>query len=462
MKAGQRGSRAAAGAVGVAALAFLISAHPAPAASPPSVSAPCAWAGESDQRDVNIGAPDLDAYYVADNLPVSAGERVRIHGEYPFARYFSFHVYSDRSLLAVGTIYDRQIGPARGSSNPFRGPVRPGAGDMYTAYVDFAPAPRHPARNTVYVNARGLGPSAMLIYRIYVPTDPSSAGGSVAYPEVAIQNARGSTILSQPGCATVTPRGGSAVYSEFANLDYPSFLPAQQVAGATRVPTWTRSFGSQLGNRQNAYLGAIISRRYGQLVVIHARAPSFPNSRAGAPVYGPHQVRYWSFCTYDAQGQAGYGCAADYAAAVRHGQITYVISDPGTRPRNAVARNGVTWLPWGGQQYSAQIVERNMLPTPRFAHAIQRISRSGAHDNPRRVMGAYFPRAVYCTTRRFEQGGWRACFRAAGVTRGPDPYPVQTSTITPPRLRPEGRSMCVPTAVQCALNGHDTPNRNVP
>ena len=394
------------------------SAPPARAASTPSASAPCAWSGESDQRDVNIGAPDLDAYYVADNLPVSAGERVQIRGEYPFARYFSFHLYSDQTLVAVATTYDQQIAPDRGSSNPFRGAIRPGAGDMYTAYVNFAPRPRHPARNTMYANPHGLGPTAMLIYRIYVPTDPTSPGGSVNYPAVNIQNAHGATYLSQPGCATVTPRGGSAIYAAFANSDYPGFLPSQKVPGASRIPVWVRSFGSKLGNRQNAYLGATISRRFGPLVVIHARVPTFPNSRAGQPVYGRHQLRYWSFCTYDAQGEAGYGCAADYTAAIRHGYVTYVISDPGARPGNARARNGVTWLPWGGDQYSAQIVERNMLPSPRFAHAVQRITQRGSHSNPQQVMGVYYPRAAYCTTALFKRGGWRACFRAAGVPTG--------------------------------------------
>ena len=305
--------------------------------------------------------------------------------------------------------------PIEGSSNPFRGAIRPGAGDAYTAYVDFARAPRHAARNTMYVNPAGLGPTAMLIYRIYVPTDPGSPSGSVAYPEVNIQNSHGATYLNEPGCATVTPRGGSAIYAAFADSNYPTFVPSQKVAGASRIPTWTRSFGSKLGNRQNAYLGAIISRQYGQLVVIHARAPSFPNSRAGEPVYGNHQLRYWSFCTYDAQGEAGYGCAADYAAALRNRHLTYVISDPRARPANAVARDGVTWLPWGGNQYSAQIVERNMLPGRHFIHAIQRITQTGRHSNPRTVMGPYYPTAVYCSTATFERGGWRACFRAAGL-----------------------------------------------
>src|SRR3954470_3807136 len=36
----------------------------------------CAWLGESDQRDVNVGAPDLDdAFYVQDELAPNASTR---------------------------------------------------------------------------------------------------------------------------------------------------------------------------------------------------------------------------------------------------------------------------------------------------------------------------------------------------------------------------------------------------
>ena len=401
----------------IAVIAGVLGLAAARAHSTPSLSAPCAWAGESDQRDVNIGAPDLDAYYVSDDVPVSSEIRVQISGEYPFARYFSFHVYSDRTLLPVGTIYDQQINPDSVSANPFRGPVGPGSGDSYRAYIVFARPPRHPAANTIYVDPHGLGPTAMLIYRIYVPTTVGEPSGGVPYPAVSIQSSNGArTYATQPGCATVTPRGGSAAYELAADADYPGFLPAQPVPAAKRTPIWQRSFGSQLGNEQNAYLSTVISRRYGPLVVIHARVGTFPNNRTGQPVYGQHQLRYWSFCTYDAQGQAGYGCAADYTAAVNHGYVTYVVSDPGARPRNATKRNGVTWLPWGGDQYSASIVERNMLPSPGFAHAAERITPSGPTSSPERVMGAYYPSAVYCTTARFERGGWRACFKHARGT----------------------------------------------
>ena len=59
-----------------------------------------------------------------------------------------------------------------------------------------------------------------------------------------------------------------------------------------------------------------------------------------------------------------------------------------------------------------------MLPSPHFAHAIQRVTQTGRTSDPLRVLGPYYPRAVYCTTALFERGGWKACFRAAGLATG--------------------------------------------
>ena len=405
-------------AAAVAALALVAPSGPAPAvraAAAAPATPPCSWSGESDQRDVNIGAPDLDAFYWLAPLSPQPGTHLAISGTYPHARYFSFHVY-DPQGQPLGSLYDQQIDPDPASANPFRGPPAPGHGDRYTVYVQFTAPPAHPAPNTLYA-APALGgqrsPVGELVYRVYVPQHPADPAGDVPYPQIQVQTASGATVASEGACATTPPPTGSAVWSAAGENDYPAAAPQPAVAGATSPPTWGRAFGSALGNQQNAYLVTDVSRRLGQLVVIHTRAPTFPDTRAGAPVYGDHQLRYWSICTYDQSGQAAIGCAADYAASIRDGWITYVVSDPGVRPANATGANGVTWLPWGATDNGDQIVYRNMLPAPTFANAAQRITPASA---PRAVMGSYYPTAVYCSTATFQRGGWQACSGARGST----------------------------------------------
>jgi hypothetical protein len=356
-------------------------------------------------------------------LPSTPGASLRIAGSYPRARYFSFHAY-DSQGNALGSLYDQQIDPDRGGANPFRAAPPRGAGDGYTVHVIDAPRPAHPDANTLYAQASGSA-AGLLVYRVYVPRDPAVPQGDVAFPQISVQASDGTTIATEGACAITPPPAGATFWQGVANTNFPHDAPDPAVSGAGPTPTWARSFGNMLGNQQNAYLVAVIARRFGQLVVIHTRAPTFPDNRSGQAVYGDRQLRYWSICTYDDSGQAAIGCAADYGAAVRDGQITYVVSDPGARPANAVAAQGVTWLPWGGTDNGAQVVYRNMLPSPSFPYAAQRI---GPGDSAGAVMGPYYPSAVYCSTQTFERGGWQACFAAAP---GHSPSSGTSGTPTP-------------------------------
>lgn len=390
----------------VAPAAVLVTAASGPPASAATASS-CAWAGERDQRDVNIGAPDLDAYYYASSVSPKAGTKVVVAGRFPKARYFSFTIY-DASGQPVAFTYDAQIAAARGSVNPFRGPVPRGAGDRYHLQVLFVNRPSRPDASTLYVGPPANTASSLLfVMRIYVPASPSRPG---PFPSVTTESTGGQVLLARGGCATISSTGDAARWKRYAKSSAPRGAPTPAVAGATSTPTWSRSFGSQFGNPQNAYLVALAAHHWGQLVVIHARAPTFPNTLAGDRVYKSHQLRYWSFCTYDAAGQAVIGCAADYRAAIRDGFFTYVISDPAHRPRNATKANGVTWLPWGPKN-AIQIVYRNMLPARSFRHAVQRITTP--HQSVRATLGAYYPAAVYCSRATFERGGWSACRRSA-------------------------------------------------
>jgi len=105
------------GLLGAAALiAALLAVVPSIRAS----QSPCSWSGESDQRDVNVGAPDLDAFYYATSVAPAPGTKIVLAGRFPKARYFSFTLYDARGQ-PVASAYDAQIDPDRGSASPFRG-----------------------------------------------------------------------------------------------------------------------------------------------------------------------------------------------------------------------------------------------------------------------------------------------------------------------------------------------------
>lgn len=137
-------------------------------------------------------------------------------------------------------------------------------------------------------------------------------------------------------------------------------------------------------------------------MVFHAHAPTFPNTVDGEPVYRHKQLRYWSFCTYDPEGEVLVGCEPDYLSAIRGGQHTFVVSSAADRPANATAANGVTWLPIGAQP-AAQIVYRNLLPAAAFPYAAESITSST--QSVQQTMGRYYPTAVYCSTQPLNRAG---------------------------------------------------------
>ena len=125
---------------------------------------------------------------------------------------------------------------------------------------------------------------------------------------------------------------------------------------------------------------------------------------------GGGQLRFWSLCsnegratTYEAD------CLADRQVPLdRKRRYTIVVSKPADRPANARKRCGVAWLKWprrgdaAGRPDYALLIMRNMLASPGFEQAVQNIERFG---DERSVMGAYFPRSSYSSTKAFEARG---------------------------------------------------------
>ncbi len=392
----------------------LLTAHPTSAASAqPGEQVSCSWSARSEPATVNVAYPDLSATYWAHYFSPVEGERLVITGEYPAARYFSFHVY-DATLVTIDSAYDSEISPDAGSANPFRSKRPQGAGDAYTEYVDFTSKPTHPAPNTIYIKGTPQGapsPLATLMYRVYVSSDTGEAAGGVPLPKLTLENAAGEALASYGACGSDYVELGGQLNEQLANTNYPAGAPTPDVPGATDPLSWNRAYSNSYyglyGNSQNAYLTATISRQYGPLVVIHGKAPTFPNTSKGQPAYAERQVRYWSICE-NSDTTRVIACAPDYLATNSHGDYTYVISDPDARPANATAAHGVTWLPWGGTFTNGVVILRNMLPSPTFTQSVQAIA---AGESPSAVMGPYYPQSAYCSSATFEAGGWDACAR---------------------------------------------------
>jgi hypothetical protein len=170
----------------------------------------------------------------------------------------------------------------------------------------------------------------------------------------------------------------------------------------------------------------------GRIIVIHGKAPGFPGTFEGSPIWVPSggfqtiDLRYWAACVQDlALPISLVGCVTDFNTNLVADYYTIVISDDMVRPK--WLRPEVNWLPYGDEQYPKLVVLRNMLPATNFGYAIQDAWNAGYAFNfsltepPDRsaiddvgpgaqgVMGDYYPVAVWCNKSTFIAGGFPAC-----------------------------------------------------
>src|SRR3954452_12862819 len=375
-----------------------------------------------DSSITNTLAVDTHAVYWGSHYTAVPGTRIRIEADFPYARYTSWNLY-DSQAKPISGLNDQELQADPGSSNPFLpGADRFAQPRRYTAFIEFTKAPANPRPNTIYT---GGSPQGTLLLRVYMPDRGRDAKGGVPLPRLTLEPAGG--------------KGGgpSLAACREAQAPYPQQLN-QAVANAPGIPDATNDGEGYPGrnppdwrlyvnlartvtdvmldndtgedlhgpvsdampvapgifaNRDIDYVFAPTSRGFGELLVVHGRAPTFPDTRGGAPVFpGGVQTRYFSFCQYEPASQRVIDCRADDEIPVdADGNYTVVVSTTEHRPSNARAECGVTWIPWGPATHGL-LVYRQMLADPSFTEATARIAEPGKE---RETMGAYSPSSRY-------------------------------------------------------------------
>lgn len=467
------------------------------------------WAGSVTATTNNVNYPDEFAAYWGSNWPLGLppGAVLVLHGQFPHARYMSFQTYNYNqpppSQGPNDSLYDAQIVPDPGSTNPFvAGNPRDLPNRSYTIYIVSGTPPANPAdrpANTLYTGrATGLGTT--LVYRVYLADQGETVDGGVGEPQAELQFADGSVVNTGPGVCqdlsveslgagshglmnvvqyaalrTETKVNGVVVnvpppvthpsvnpprferwfnyrYSVVGYFDqtYPGFS-----FGSLQPPTYGQgryffqmypefsnpladrstfpatATGGPLSNKDGYAMIAFGDRGFGQLMVIHGRAPTVPHTYEGQDVMGTGQVRYWSFCQNEFQSGRYVSCVFDEQVPIApDGTYTIVTGLPSDRPSNATTACGVAWLDWpvrgdgapdyveggdpngipgtllpadkGGRREMGFIGYRQILPDPTFQGGIGNVTTPGTAAS---VLGDYMPTAEYVSKAYFESLG---------------------------------------------------------
>lgn len=418
---------------------------PAPEPSPETqaLAANCAWLLRSDPDLLNIAFPDEDAVYWVAAVPAMPGTRLRIEGEFPQARYFSYNAY-DPLLRPTDVLTDYQLDADNG--NPYSSAS--GAATRYVAWVEPGAAPETRTANTLYAGSLNLmgqsvlpNPAWVLIYRVYLPEGTRSGG--VPLPSLHLEAGGIETPIALEGCNPLPPEGVPSLLNTLIReasdpgvlglLPFPFAPDTPQMVRFYGLPETARLLlgnalgfelplqaitaadtgGGFLSNADNAYVTTMMSREQGALYILRARAPTYARAPHEAPL-GAAQLRYWSICTNEFLTQRYVGCLSDFEVPVdRDGFFTLVVSDPAQRPENAgVAGSALAWLPWGAAYPDSVIIYRHMLPSPAFSQAVQNVPYG---TPPEDVMGDYLPQVHYCERSTIESASSAAEAFAACV-----------------------------------------------
>lgn len=405
----------------------------------------CFWAGTISPTTLNILFPDSGALYWISQFSLPVGAKLALEGQFPYARYISFNSYVDGA--PVDRLSDLQIPALPGASNPFL----PGASRNAQArgyrinIVERAleagkaldETTRQPA--TLYVpQGEALH---QLYYRVYVPDQGRDERGGVALPEPVLTLADGKVLRGAELCQAIVhkeaaindvlvpaeslkslmhPLGAKSAYHPAQNPPrWNAFFNTRLAATTVFINTPfeglrqhldTTRRGGYFSNIDNTYMSAYIDNRFGDLLVLHAKAPSTPRTLSGETTIQPAQLRYWSLCKYRSLSDTAVdSCLYDEQVPTdAAGQYTIVVSTAAKRPANARTECGVAWLDAGemgdgiGNPHGGFLLYRHMLPSADFTQSLFATHKPGDEQS---TLGQYYPQTRYQSKAEFEQRG---------------------------------------------------------
>lgn len=398
-------------------------------------------------------------YFVAQFEMPEVGSRLTIHGMYPRERYFSFTVANELGGGVVGNgefLRDNQIEPDPGSVNPYqitptksdRTPI----GQTYTLYIARVETiPEHPAANTLYAKES----TVRLSMRNYIPDEGLGGTGGVDLPTVTLTLQNGEEVTEPEAVCkalknnkegTITGFPQATWEKQIAKSSEPENAPAKKtpefelfwnnnynILGSfienrkTRVEKYAaKQEGGYATNPDTRYALAGLSLKFGNVVVVHGKLPTYQHTRPSATKwsYENPQIRYWSICT--AQGPvSGHGadCAYDQQVPLnQNGDYTIVISKSGQRPANASTMCGVKWLnfgtgegevegstppnrSWIGIVYARYMDALSGVEWPQSPKNIPEPTTNEPSNQLEKVMGEYAPVAEYSNQATYEGKG---------------------------------------------------------
>ena len=403
----------------------------------------CFWPGpklrtgfyttDPDDYGLENQIPDIGNTFSTAWFKIPAGAKIVMKGNFPHMRHWSFVTYTEEGVPRDG-IYDSEIEPDPGSSNPFRAGVRRDVQPRrYTITIVNGTPPNPRAPNTIYTLAEP-GAAIGMHMRNYVPDRSIDWTGGVGVPKVELQTADGKVLSEQEACAaTDAPRRGKQVPVTVSKklwlaLNSLPWRPADRTPAANfevapMVKFYNREHlivdtffplipsdgmavekGGFWSNPVTRYGFTYLSQAYGKVYVVHGKMPRTPRTWDGdpAPMNQDVDMRYWSLCTSTAPPIGNtVDCVTDenvQPIVDKQGNYSVVVSRATERPANAIEKCGVTWMEYGtgdgipgGSKDFGVVINRHTLVNPKFQNSWFNVKK--VHGEAE-ALGSYLPQVI--------------------------------------------------------------------
>lgn len=406
------------------ALAVMLFAQLAKAGSA-NVVGKCEWFVLANSTADNSFFPETSATYwqtiiKADLRTSLFSSGLVLRGVFPLARFFSFTAYNLQGEV-VSAVYDAELVPEPGTSNPFATQNAPPGGHYSIRVLTRGSKAEKAANATGEANILIVDQVVgSIIYRVYNPDNSTTAAGGVPLPNFVAPSRQG--ILPTEMFAPCDPPNGP-VAQAISSLRQAQLSATLATAATPAQPLMLRSSsgGGFFGNPYNSYLTSITNWTVpGRLAVWRGLSADFPNTEAGEQVVPARNLRFWSMCSNKYVSPLPVvACKDDFQTSLDAlGRYTYVMGLTSDQPDDAVlAARHATWIPAlnAGDPVTTVGVAlfRNMLPGPHFEQAVQNVPADNSPASSRAAMGPYYPVGVYCDKAVFASSGFDGCLAAA-------------------------------------------------
>ncbi len=337
------------------------------------------WGVYPGDDPTSLALPDYFSTYLAYTFDTTRhpNTRLRITGDFPYARYMSFNIYPTRSGTSLGGMTDYQIRANAPNVNPFvAGSDEQAQARRYVIIVepesDASTGEQSPSGFSALENLLTYNPEDLIvsefpeqlltvIIRYYVPVDKY---GGVDPPEVEV--------LSLDDNQPLDPQ--PKPYPTFMDVNEPIFRhrlsPIFESVGGDALRFYHSVGGGQFNNADNLYLISAVADVDGEnnVVILRVMPPTFPRTNED---FDEVAVRYWSFNQGNPNTSTPIGMRDGEFRPALDGFVYLVMGGESVRAK--AHQGGYNYMPWLADKEQAVILYRNMLTNPQYRGSILRV-----------------------------------------------------------------------------------------